>query len=374
MIVYRDKLLYPSETFIKAQGEGLRDYKPYYVGSRKVLGLELPQERTIVLNPNSPLGWLKESIFKAGPGSFGFAHKLRKLNPCLLHAHFGPDGVLALPLAQRLKLPLVVTFHGFDATIRDEEALKKGFYHKNYVLKRSRLQERGDLFIAVSSFIRSGLLKQGYPEEKIVQHYIGIDLMKFIPDPKIERRPLLLFVGRLEEKKGCAYFLKAANLLQKTLQGLEVGVIGDGSQRKQLEEYAAKNIQHCRFLGCLDHIQVKHWLNQARVFCVPSHVAGTGDAEGFGMVFAEAAAMGVPVVSFNSGGVSEAVAHGETGFLASERDWQPMAAYILRLFQEEELWHKFSRQGQERVKRMFDLNKQCTKLEKIYDEVIARKR
>ena len=67
------------------------------------------------------------------------------------------------------------------------------------------------------------------------------------------------------------------------------------------------------------------------VFCVPSVVAASGDAEGFGMVFIEAQAMGLPVVSTLSGGIPEAVKHGETGLLVTERDPAALAEAILRL-------------------------------------------
>jgi glycosyltransferase involved in cell wall biosynthesis len=88
------------------------------------------------------------------------------------------------------------------------------------------------------------------------------------------------------------------------------------------------------------------------------------------MVFAEAQAMGLPVVSFASGSLPEAVADGQTGFLAPERDWQALAARILLFLQDRNLWTKFSRAGESRVRCQFDVRRQAQPLEVIYEQVI----
>jgi glycosyltransferase involved in cell wall biosynthesis len=85
------------------------------------------------------------------------------------------------------------------------------------------------------------------------------------------------------------------------------------------------------------------------------------------MVFAEAQAMGLPVASFSSGGVPEAVLHGETGLLAPEGDWRALATNILTLLENDNLWGMMSAAGQKRVEQLFDLRKQTTKLEEVYE-------
>ncbi len=82
--------------------------------------------------------------------------------------------------------------------------------------------------------------------------------------------------------------------------------------------------------------------------------------------------MGLPVASFASGGIPEAVTHGETGLLAPERDWRALAANILTLLTDKSAWQQMSDKAQERVRREFDLRKQCTKLEGIYDELLSK--
>lgn len=88
------------------------------------------------------------------------------------------------------------------------------------------------------------------------------------------------------------------------------------------------------------------------------------------MVFAEAQAIGLPVASFSSGGVPEAVLHGETGLLAAEGDWRALARNILLLLENDELWRRMSEAGQKRMRECFDLTKQTAKLEQIYGNLL----
>ena len=113
-------------------------------------------------------------------------------------------------------------------------------------------------------------------------------------------------------------------------------------------------------------------MDQAAIFCVPSVTAHSGGEEAFGMVFAEAQALQKPVVSFASGGIPEAVAHNETGLLAPERDWQTLASYLAILVRNPDLRRKFGLAGRERTLRLFDLKKQTTVLEDIYEGVCER--
>lgn len=296
--------------------------------------------------------------------------KIAEFKPLLIHAHFGTDGVLAQTFSMALSLPLIVTFHGFDATTKDEFANRSFYSHRKYIRRREHLIKGCTKFIAVSEFIKGKLLEQGFPEEKIVVHYIGVDINKFQPSPKVIRRPIILFVGRLVEKKGCTFLIRAMQDVQKHIPEAELVVIGDGPLRKRLQYEAERSLRKFQFLGVQPHNVVKEWMDRAKIFSVPSITAECGDAEGFGLVFAEAQAMGVPVVSFQSGGISEAVSNGETGFLLPEKDWEGLAEYITLLFSDKVLWERMSKAGPERVRDKFNLEKQTGILEGLYKECL----
>jgi glycosyltransferase involved in cell wall biosynthesis len=289
--------------------------------------------------------------------------KLLGLGPVLVHAHFAPDACNALALARALQVPLVASFHGYDLTVHDDHQTSL------YLRRRGSLKAQGSRFLCASNFIRKQALAKGFPAEKTVVHYTGIDVDFFQADPHITRSPVVLFVGRLVAKKGCEYLVRAMADIQRVAPETKLIIIGDGPLRGALQELAAATVKHFEFLGAQKPAVVREQMNRATVFCTPSVVSETGDAEGFGMVFAEAQAMGLPVVSFDCASLPEAVADGETGFLAPERDGQTLAAKILLLLRDEDLWTRFSRAGESRIRRKFDIRKQAQALEVIYEQV-----
>ncbi len=370
LIIFTGRLLPKSETFILSQGECLHNFTSHYVGARLVQGLTLPSGRMIVINQGSLFGSAKELIFKF----LGFAPKLyrqvKQLCPVLIHAHFGVCGALALPLARSLQIPLIVTFHGLDATMTDEYARRESISTRVYLKRREELKQETRLFIAVSEFIKAELVKQGFPSDKILVHYIGVDTELFKVDPRVNREPIVLFVGRLVEKKGCEYLIQAMAKVQSVLPDVELVIIGDGPLRLELEALATKSLHRYQFLGFQPSDIVKSWMNRAQLLAAPSVTATQGDSEGLPIVILEAQAMGVPVVSTFHAGIPEAVIHGETGFLAAERDSQALAEYTLQLLKDPEQWENFSLKAQKNMQINFDKSNQNKLLEEIYDAVV----
>lgn len=90
------------------------------------------------------------------------------------------------------------------------------------------------------------------------------------------------------------------------------------------------------------------------------------------MVFAEAQAMGLPVASFETGGIPEAVVHGETGLLARERDLAGLVQNIVALLSDASMWERFSDAGRRRACQLFDIYRQTAALEDIYRAVLHR--
>jgi len=278
----------------------------------------------------------------------------------------------AVSLAEKLKLPLIVTLHGSDATATDLRYHKPHFGQRRYLANKEKLQNSGAVFLAVSEFIRRKLLQQGFPEHKVLVHYTGVNIRIFQP-ASTERDPIILFVGRLVESKGAEFLIRAAAEVQRQLPAMELVLIGEGPLRADLEKRAKESLRRCRFLGAQSLEEVRQWMNRTSVLCVPSVKVRSGIEEAFGMVYVEAQAVGKPVVAFDSGGVSEAVSHGHTGYLAPERDWQALAGYIFTLLENPELRKRFGAAGRERVVRQFDLEKRTKVLEEIYTKVSGNK-
>ncbi|MEJ7615993.1 MAG: glycosyltransferase [Pyrinomonadaceae bacterium] len=252
----------------------------------------------------------------------------RQLHPVVIHAHLGYDGVMAIPLARRLRIPLVTTFHGSDVTLNDEALHNLGGRYHLYVQRRESLKREGRLFIAVSEFIRGLMLARGWPEDKIVVHHIGVDTELFRPDPTVAREPIVLFAGRLIPVKGVAHLIAAMREVQTRIPEAELVIAGQGRLQGELERQAKELDARVRFLGTIPLVEMRGWMNRARVLCIPSITARTGHTEAFPTVAIEAQSMGLPVVGFASGGISEAVINGQTGLLGPERDRAALAANI----------------------------------------------
>jgi colanic acid/amylovoran biosynthesis glycosyltransferase len=372
IILFNSHLLPPSQTFIRSLGEELKQFVPYYMGCRWVNGLELPVERVCVINSGNTGQSINETLFKI----LGISPKLHKaiqnINPDLIHAQFGLSGALVLPLARSLKIPLIVHFRGADATVSEAYARYSSLNHWVYFRRREALKREARLFITVSKFIKDKILEQGFPEDRIVTHYHGVDVNKFKPVPEVVRKPIVLFVGRLTEKKGCEYLIEAMVRVQEQRPDVELILIGDGPLKASLEVLAAQKLKRFQFLGVQPSSIVKSWMNCASLLVAPSVTALQGDSEGLPNVVLEAQAMGLPVVSTTHAGIPEAVIHGETGFLAAERDAQSLANFSLLLLQDFELWQRFSLKGQQHMYHNFNREIQTQALEKMYKEIIRK--
>jgi colanic acid/amylovoran biosynthesis glycosyltransferase len=368
VVIFRERLLPQSETFIRSQVGSMSKFKGIYAGCRHIPGLDLSDSPMIVMDLRL-IGRVEELALKAARWAPLLAARLMKYEPVLLHAHFGPDGALAVPLARKLKIPLIVTFHGYDACQTDQ-TFRKDRRGRRYLRGRDALKGEASRFIAVSDYIARKLVEQGFPREKIQVHYIGVDTVQFRPDPAVPRKRIVLFVGRLIQNKGCEYLIRAMEPIQREMPDAELVILGDGPLRTVLEKQAKAVLQRYRFLGFQSSEAVRDWMTQASVLCTPSIVDASGAAEGFGIVFIEAQACGLPVVSFSTGGIPEAVAHGETGYLAPEKDWRSLSRYVVTLLKNQDVWKRFSSAGKERVKKLFDVRRQTEKLEHIYEDVI----
>lgn len=371
VLVYRDRLFFPSEGFIIAQAQALRRYEAHFIGTRRENGQQPPAERTILLCAERPYDrWneIRFKLFKHVPRQFSSASSLR---PRLVHAHFGPDGLRALPIARKLHVPLVVTFHGFDATVTDE-ALRKSRVpaFRAYVRNRPQLIGRAKLFLAVSSFVRDRLLAKGFPSDRVRVHHIGVDINRFRPDALVHREPILLFVGRLAEQKGILDFVEVAARVQAKLPHVLAVAVGDGPLAGEAKALAARTRARVEWPGMLPPEQVVAWMQRSTVFCGPSRKLSSGAEEALGLAFVEAQATGLPVVSYATGGVGEAVLHSRTGYLERHGDVDALANSASLLFDRADMWSSFSKNAIEYARTRFDLTRQTDLLEDLYDEVL----
>jgi phosphatidylinositol alpha-1,6-mannosyltransferase len=274
-----------------------------------------------------------------------------------LAADVGAEAVVidpALPLGligPHLGLPYATVLHGSEVTIPGR-------------LPGSRRLLAGVLRDA-ALLIAAG----GYPEAEarrvtrslppVVQIPPGVDTARFVPLAPIERAatrvrlglptagPLVLSVSRLVPRKGMDVLIRASAQLARSGRHprLSVVIAGAGRDRRRLELLVHRTGAPVRLLGRIPPADLPALYACADVFTLSCRSRWGGlEQEGFGIVFLEAAAAGIPSVAGESGGSAEAVVDGETGFVASDpSDAAAVASAIDRLVSDPEL---ASRQGQ----------------------------
>jgi glycosyltransferase involved in cell wall biosynthesis len=292
------------------------------------------------------------------------------MQPTLLHAHFALDAAESLPMVNALKLPLVVTLHGFDVATYDR-IFQQTANGRRYLSRRERLQKTASLFVCVSDFIRKEALNRGFPSEKLRVLHNGVDTEALRPRPSPEEAKVL-FVGRLVEKKGLTYLLRAMSVVQRSFPKSSLLVLGDGPLRAAHEREAVELGVNCKFLGAQPHAVVLDEMAAASVVVLPSIRAEAGDSEGLPIVLLEALALGVPAVAFANAGIPEALVEG-TGFLVPDRDWELLAQKIALILENSALRASLGAGARNQIVANFNLRKQTEKLEDIYDHVQAVK-
>lgn len=362
VLVYRDDLLPLSERFVVEPLTHLRHFRPIVVGSRRLPGTVLPVPSRAVTDGRL----LPEKAIVAAyrwRGSGRLVRDLRRTGPRLVHAHFGVDAVQAMPLARSLRVPLVTTFHGYDVLTRPERLAAGSYRGHAYVAQRGALAREGALFVAVSAFLRGRLLDQGFPPERTVVHYIGVDTqsLSWSGSP----RSGVLFVGRLVPYKGARHVLEAF-ARSAARERTTLTVVGDGPERGALQRFAADQRLPVRFLGAQPHETVRAELDRAAVFCSASHEQEDGACEALGLVNVEAQAMGLPVVGYADGGIPEAVEHRRTGLLVPPGDVSALAAALDTLLRDDRLRAELGGAARARVERRFDVRRQTAALERLY--------
>ncbi len=374
--IYKLRYPIPSETFISSQALALTDYEPLILTRKRCGATDLP---TLAVSDHDQFGVRQALLALTGSPSFFLKdERVRKLS--LIHAHFGMNGVYGLQLAERLTLPLVVTFHGLDATMRRWPLFTSlfGLTVMNYFRSLCRLKERGAAFIAVSDFIHGCLVTQGFSPEKIHRLYIGVDTRRFCPLPESSEGGegrYLLNVARHVPVKGVATLLRAFARLAARHPQVKLMQVGAGPLTESLHRLSRELgiADRVKFLGSLSHGDVLTLMQRAEIVALTSETARSGAREALGMVLNEASACAVPVVATCCGGIPEAVIHGKTGLLSPERDDHLLAENLELLLADGELRRRIGRRGRELVCEKFCLRKQTAELERLYDRLVEGK-
>jgi glycosyltransferase involved in cell wall biosynthesis len=394
--IYRELLLNFNEPFIRHQAESLARYEAFYCADRRVRGgLDLPPGRTFSLREHlveadravdALLGRLPPMLVPrrlacgevaARAASFAFRAlgrspwleaALRERGTTLIHAHTGLSGAQMLPLARRLALPLLVTYHGYEAMASDASLAKSPRRGAVFLRRRERMKREVRRFVAVSEFMRALMRSQGYPEARTVRLYTGVDVASHAPAPGATRERVVFFAARLVAWKGADVLLAAMQAVQRARPGTALVMAGTGDEFEPLQDRARELGVDARFVGAIASAEVGRWMQRASVLALPSVQGRSGQVENLPGVGVEALASGLPIVGSRSGGIPELVDDGVSGVLVPPGNVEALARALLLLLDDDALRARLGAAGRERALRDFDLAQQTAKLEALYDE------
>lgn len=267
----------------------------------------------------------------------------------LVLAEYGPVGVHWLPVCQKAGIPLVVYFHGFDAT--------RGTILKNYQLKYKELFQYTSKVIVVSKPMQQLLIDWGAPADKVVLNHCGADLSMFRYSTRKAENQTLLSVGRFANTKRPDLVIKAFAKVVEQVPTAQLRMAGAGKMLQECKALASqlKLNDKVHFIGVITPQQVAHEMHEANVFVQHSMTTPDGETEGAPVSIMEAGATGLPVVSTQHAGIPEIVEHAVTGYLVPEGDIDGMADYLIKLLQDPALAEKMGKAAHERITNHFSL-------------------
>jgi phosphatidylinositol alpha-1,6-mannosyltransferase len=267
------------------------------------------------------------------PSQFRLARQIRKTAQIGSIVHCGR----ALPEGSAAWLSRLAGGHPYLCwTFGEELAYAASSRELSWLLKRVHRGAGALLAICQNT---AGLLRDlGNPSAKIHVVYPGVDADRFRPAAGGEaiRRALLqdgelmlLAVGRLQLRKGHDLVIRTLGGLVRSGPRLRYVIVGDGEERQMLESLAVEQgvADRVRFMGKVPSAALPSYYAAADIFVHPNRVDGV-DFEGFGLVFLEAAASGLPAIGGRSGGVPEAIEDGRTGMLVGGKDVEELARAI----------------------------------------------
>lgn len=261
----------------------------------------------------------------------------------VIHIHEPTVPTLAPATLRYSRSINVGTFHAYRETGTGLEVSKPLF----------RYMERLHGRIAVSEANRRYALRYFGGEYRVIPN--GIEVSRFAdasiqPIEKYDDDYLnVLFVGRLEERKGFRHLLRAFRRVKEDVANARLLVVGAYEKEDKttyLEYVRHYHVHDVRFIGYVPGDELPRWYHTADVFCAPS----TG-FESFGIVLLEAMAAGVAVVASDIAGYRSVVQHGVQGELVPPADTETLAATLTRLLRDEERRRAYGEAGRETAPR-----------------------
>lgn len=286
---------------------------------------------------------LKTSVFFLAPlmffaSFFSLLWIIYKERIQVISAHWIiPNGFIAALASKITGVPLIVTIPGSDVYLGKKNSLFK------FMTKFASFQAKA--IVSNSMRYLGELADLGIPKEKFIEIPYGVNIKNFEhikQERKVMRKSLgikssdliILAVGRLVEKKGFDYLIKAIPGVLKEYKQIKLLIIGDGSEKNNLEnlvdELKIKN--KVSFLGRINHTDLPKYYSVADIYAAPSVKDKQGNLESHIVALFEAIASGLPVVATELAVSKKYVVDGKNGYRVKDKSVESLSDAIIRMF------------------------------------------
>ena len=308
----------------------------------------------------------------ASAGKFLYAslisrvRKLHRSQPIhLIHAHAAlPCGRAAALLSRELKIPFVVTVHGFDAFFDNQV---RGYFGARCKRVAESVYRTASRVICISDKVAAKVGDNAAVPFHTRVIYNSVDAEMFSPPPVDPLPTTILCVGNLIPTKGHELLLRALAHVLPLYPHLVCEIIGEGSQRERLTKLARDcNLAgKVHFLGRQSRKQVAEAMRRCTLFALPSRY------EGLGCVYLEAMSAGKSAIACRGQGIDEIIRHRDNGWLIDPDNLPELISALTTLMGDVQLRRQIGESARRSVLERFTSIHQASELAAVYRECVA---
>ncbi|MGH7902078.1 MAG: glycosyltransferase, partial [Thermodesulfobacteriota bacterium] len=285
----------------------------------------------------------------------------------LIHSHFAYEAaVTGMQMSKILNKPFTFTAHAFE--LFSQRSYSKG--------RLKMLTDNAEKIITPSAFNKNYIIKEtDCARDKIEVVRATINPEKFENQKRLyseEDKIKIVAIGRMVEKKGFEYLIKAMSIIIKNKPGAFLNIMGTGDLENNLIKLTRELglTKSVNFLGAQPNERAVYELSSSDIAVLPCVVAKDGDLDVCPLTLQEAMAMEIPVVSTTVGSIPELIEDGKEGLLVPERNETALAQAIIKLIDNPSLREEMGKRGREKITREFNIKTQVDKLLEIWERVI----
>ncbi len=265
------------------------------------------------------------------------------------------------------KAPIVSTFYGVELRwVKSKIPLFKPFL--KWSIKKS------NKVIAISEHTNKEVTALCKREVQIIPYGVSLSEKDLKKEKSSSKNKIILFVGRLVERKGVSYLIEAFSKIAEETQA-ELVIVGQGPEKEKLEQLAKQKHSDYKiiFADFVNDEELRNYYENCSVFVLPAITDEKGDTEGLGVVLIEALNYKKPVIASNVGGITDIVIDGKTGLLVPEKNSEELAKALEKILSDVSLANRLGEEGYNYVKEKFAWERIIGELKKVYEDAVSKK-